>query len=300
MNPISKITLVLFSAMILFSTLSWGTNNEEFSRDFARAHALRNSKDIKGLESMVKEIQKTWSQKDRRKYGYLMVNTLNSWASACKRSDKKPPMNVIHQYATQVLSTYDPNKADDISIETEFDLVSILHEQYEYSKVKHTDDEWISTRREGAERWFHAWRRLENAIDKDWDPNDIPTENVDLPEGVTGFPGMPPELIKDPALRAEYEQAIKKNREKTEIRNEQLNLRNTKNRYRRIVEKYLISTYSIPPYANEELSKYVNEYIAEEKTRSRILDTVKKNIEAQAEKAPKEPVREPPPNSTQR
>ena len=141
---------------------------------------------------------------------------------------------------------------------------------------------------------------MENAIDKDWDPNDIPTENVDLPEGVTGFPGMPPELIKDPALRAEYEQAIKKNREKTEIRNEQLNLRNTKNRYRRIVEKYLISTYSIPPYANEELSKYVNEYIAEEKTRSRILDTVKKNIEAQAEKAPKEPVREPPPNSTQR
>lgn len=300
MSPINKAILTVFSVTILFSTISWGANNEEFSRDFARAHALRNSKDIKGLESMVKEIQKEWSQKDKRKYGDLMVNTLNSWVSACKRSDKKPPMNIIHQYATQVLSAYDLSKPDNISIETEFDLVSILHEQYEYSKGKFTDKEWISKRREGSERWFHAWRRLENAIDKDWDPNDIPTENVDLPEGVTGFPGMPPELIKDPALRAEYEQAIRKNREKTEIRNEQLKLRNTKNRYRRIVEKYLISTYSIPPYANEELAKYVNEYIAEEKTRSRILDTVKKNMEAQAEKTPQEPAKDPPANSTQR
>jgi len=284
MNLINKIILVVFSAMAFLSTISWGANNEEFSRDFTQAHTLRNSKDIKGLESMVKEIQSKWSQKDKQKYGALMVNTLNSWASACRRSDKKPPMETIRQYANQVLSTYDPNKPDNISIETEFALVSILHGQYIYTKGKRTDEQWASHRRKGVKRFFHAWQRLENAIDPTWEPDDVPKINIDLPKGVPGFPGMPPEMIKDPVLRAEYEQAIKKNREKIKIRNEQLKLRNIKKRYFRIVEKYLVSTYSIPPYDNEELEEYLNKYITDEKTRAQIVDALTKRINKEIQK----------------
>jgi len=305
--------VMMLIAMICFVGLSFARDVEdktmlmkEFSRDHTRATILEQSKNLNALENLVEEIQNKWPKKDKRMYGALMVNALHSWESAYRRADKKAPMNLIRQYANQVLSTYDPNKPDNISIETEFDLVSILHGQYIYMKGERTDEEWASYRRKGAERFFHAWKRLESAIDELWDPNDIAEANVSPPKGIgiPGIPGMSPELIKDPVLRSEYEQAIEKNREKIKIRNEQLKLRNTKNRYRRIVEKYLTSTYAIPPYANEELAKYVNEYIADEKTKARIMSAVTKNMEAQGGKTPKEPTKDqakvPPANSTQR
>jgi hypothetical protein len=242
---------------------------------------LRGLKDVNSLASLAEEIQNKWIKKDIKMYGALMVNTFNCWESACRRSDKKAPVDIIRKYANQVLSTYDPNKTENISIETEFGLVSILYEEYEYSKGKRTDGEWVSNRRKGAERFFHAWQRLEDSIDENWDPNDIPVENVDLPEGVAGFSGMPPEMIEDAVLRAEYEKAIERNREKIKIRNEQLKLRNIKKTYFRIVKKYLVSTYSIPPYDNEELEEYLNKYIAGEKIRAQIVDALTQKIKKQ-------------------
>lgn len=290
MNLKRKIMLSVLLAIAFFSTISYGANDDQFSHDYTRANTLRKSKDIKGIQDLVKEIQREWSQKDKRKYGDLMVKTLNSWASACRQSKIKPPLNIIRQHASQVLSTYDHNRSDNISIQTEFDLVSILHEEYEYSKGKRTDKEWSDARRNGSDMWFKTWRRLEDAIDDKWDSNILPVANVVPPKGVAGisFPGMSPEMIKDPIIRAEYERAIRKNREKVKIRNEQLKLRGIKNRYRRVIERYLVSTYSIPPYANKELEKYLNKYVAEEKTRANIIDEVTKKIEKQSQKQ-KEP-----------
>jgi hypothetical protein len=285
MDLTNKIILIVFSTIVFSTTISCGanreeSNREEFNHDFTRAIALRNSKDTEGLESMVKDIQSRWSKKDKHMYGVLMVNTLNSWASACRRSDKKPPMETLRQYAEQILSTFDPNKpdTDNISIESELDLVCIMHGDFDYSKGKLSDQEWIINRRKGTERWFHAWQRLENAIDEDWDPNDIPVENVDLPEGVPGIPGMPPEMIKDPKLRAEYEKAIENNREKTKTRNEQLKLRSIKNRYYGTIEKYLTSTYSIPPYDNAELQKLLNSGVKNKKTKEKFLKAIEEEV----------------------
>lgn len=283
MNSKRKITFVVSLAMALSSMSFCWANNNEFNRDYTRATILEQSKNLNALANLIEEIQNKWSKKDKQMYGALMVNALHSWESAYRRADKKAPMNLIRQYATQVLSTYDPNKPDNISIESEFDLVSILYEQYEYSEGKLADQEWIKNRRKGTERWFHAWQRLENAIDEDWDPNDIPEANVSPPKGIgiPGIPGMSPELIKDPVLRAEYEKAIEKNREKVKIRNEQIKLRNTKKMYYRIVEKYLVQTYSIPPFANDELRQYLEKFKIDKETQTRITEAVTKNIDKQ-------------------
>ncbi len=293
----NTIFVIMLIGMICFVGLSFARDVEdktmlmkEFSRDHTRATILEQSKNLNALANLVEEIQNKWSKKDKRMYGALMVNTLHSWESAYRRADKKAPMNLIRQYATQVLSTYDPNKPDNISIESEFDLISILYEQYEYSKGNLADQEWIKNRRKGTERFFRAWQRLENAIDEDWDPNDIPELNVSPPKGIgiPGIPGMSPELIKDPVLRAEYENAIEENRKKIKIRNEQLKLRNIKKMYFRIVEKYMIGTYSLTPYANDELKQYLEKYKIDEKTKARIVETITKNIEKQTKKVEKQ------------
>lgn len=279
--------IVILICMICFVTTSFAKNvedsaklTEEFSRDYLQATELRGAKNITGLENLAKEIQNKWYPKDKEMYGSLMVHSLISWRSACKRADKKAPMNLIRQYAEQALSTYDPKKPDNISIKTELDLVSILHEDYTYSKGKHTDQEWATARRKGTERWFHAWQRLEKAIDEDWDSNDVPEENVSPPKGIgiPGIPGMPPEMIKDPVLRAEYEKAIAENREKIKIRNEQIKLRSIRKTYFRVVEKYLVSTYSIPPYDNTELSTLLNTGVVNEKTKKQLLKTIEAKV----------------------
>jgi len=65
---------------------------------------------------------------------------------------------------------------------------------------------------------MQMWLKLAVVIEKNLDPTfgrkDMPMENVPTPIGVPGVAGMDPKFIKDPALRAEYETALKKNEEK--------------------------------------------------------------------------------------
>ena len=80
MNFKRKIILVIFIAVTFFSMISYGANKNQFSHDYTRAITLRKSKDIKGIQDLLKEIQSKWPQKDKRKYGALMVHTMNAWA----------------------------------------------------------------------------------------------------------------------------------------------------------------------------------------------------------------------------
>jgi len=77
-------------------------------------------------------------------------------------------------------------------------------------------EKWAQIRKKDVEVRLHAWKRLVNAIDPTWDANDVPLVNVmpPLAAGPPGgvAPGVAPEAIKDPKLRAQYEAAIEKNR----------------------------------------------------------------------------------------
>lgn len=274
--------IVILLATILLVAISCQAQSDQFARDYMRVTNLRESKRTDSFEQAARDIHDSWFPVDKQAYGRLMAHTLKSWVSACKRSDEPVPTGQIQKYAALVLSTYNPAKPDNIDIDTQFALVSILHEKYSYSKGKQSDEDWRLARRKGHARWLHVWRRLEKAIDKDWDSDDVPVENVPLPEGADGFAGMPPELIEDPGLRAAYEKAIRENQEKTRIRNEQLRLRSLKKRYAPILEKYLASMYSIAPFDNQELKQHLNAYGLDKKVEDRILRTVTANVERQS------------------
>jgi len=149
--------------------------------------------------------------------------------------------------------------------------------------------EWVQQRRKDVEIRLHAWKRLTDAIDWSWDPNDVPLINVPLPVGVGGEAGGEAKHIKDPKLRAEYEAAIEKNRQKAERYNKQYRLRKWLKRFPKRAERYIIQAYSRPPYNLEELKQFLDTYIADAKTRSRIINAVTKNIEKQTTEMRKEP-----------
>lgn len=146
------------------------------------------------------------------------------------------------------------------------------------------EQEWAQQRKKDVEVRFHAWKRLIDSIDPKWDPNDKFVRNV-APPLETGLPsGVVPEAIKDPKLRAEYEEAIDNNRQKAEKYLEQSRLRDWLKRFPKRAEEYIIQAYSKPPFAVEELKQYLDKYVADTKTKARILDAVTKNMEKETQK----------------
>jgi hypothetical protein len=140
-------------------------------------------------------------------------------------------------------------------------------------------------RKKDVEIRLHAWKRLIDAIDPNWDdPNEVRLS----PNAVAvamGFPGtVAPESIKDPKLRAEYEAAIQRNRQEIERHTKQYRLHDRLKSYPKRAERYIVKAYSKPPFNLEELKQYLGKYAVDEKTRARILDAVKKNMEKHIQK----------------
>jgi len=96
--------------------------------------------------------------------------------------------------------------------------------------------------------------------------------------------GIAPESIKDPKLRAEYEAALQENRQKIERHTKQYRLHDWLKSYPKSRERDIVLIYSEPPFNLEELKQYLGKYAVDEKTRARILEAVKKNMEKQIQK----------------
>ena len=101
-------------------------------------------------------------------------------------------------------------------------------------------EDFAQRRKKDVQIRLHAWKRLIDAIDPNWDPNDKPVRNV-VPPTETGLPsGVTPEAIKDSKLRAEYIQAIDKNRKKAEKYLKQSKLLDWLKRYPKSVERDIV------------------------------------------------------------
>jgi hypothetical protein len=268
----------LFSLLIavFWAATSFAKNND-YSNNYRRITQMREDSDIVGLEKAVRKNSgknAEWSQMGKEEYGKLMAHALKSWNSISSEADDQGSKSRIQEYAEKVLYSYNTKETNNLSIETEFDLVSILHEKYTYSKGQLTDHEWSNTRRKGATAFLHVWQRLEKAQSEDVESNDLPEENVDIPEGVRGFPGMSPKLIKDPIQRAEYEKVIRANKKKIAAYNKRVSLQNSKKRYFSLIKKYLVLTYNIAPYDSRELRALLEAYVKHPDTRASFMDGV--------------------------
>jgi hypothetical protein len=217
----------------------------EFSRDYVRIDEAREEGTKSNFDTLAAELQKKWSASDKRSYGTLMANVLTSWQSAYQNAHAEAPVKQIRTYAQSVLASYDPNKTDNIGIEAEFEVVRLLYTDCPYSRGTRSDQEWEAARRQAPEAWLHTWSRLQKTIDKNWDANDCGQANVWVP-GV--MPGISPERVADPALRAEYEKAIAANARKAAVYSEQQGARVFVRRFRNQLEIYLTAL----PWASPE------------------------------------------------
>lgn len=252
---------------------------EEYVRVVTEIQSLESTfmpgpvNNLADYERFADDLQAGWVQKDRELYARVMLAICGPLSSGRFSGDRE--REVARRYALSALD--EPNE---ISLQTELELVGHV-----VTRTSGLDTPkgavYEEARRKDMEVRLHAWRRLLDAIDMTWDPNDRPRWNVSPPAGAGIEAGMASGAIEDPALRTEYEQTLEANRQKNERHIEQRNLRQWLSRYLPTAEKYITSAYSIPPYNSEELTVYLNAYRLNDEAKSRILATVIQNIEIQ-------------------
>jgi len=137
---------------------------------------------------------------------------------------------------------------------------------------------WSRERRAKAGFWLHAWARLENQINRNFDFSDRARLNVRPPEE-TGLPaGIVPEGIRDPKLRAQYEAAIAANTKKGREWDRQSELRALDETFPKIAEAYVVRVYSQPPSHIEELRQHLTAYRFNREIKEGVISQVRRNV----------------------
>lgn len=137
-------------------------------------------------------------------------------------------------------------------------------------------NDFSQNRKKDREVRLHAWKRLTEMIDANWDKNELLFLKVSPPLSTNLPPGVEPAAIKDSVLRAEYEQAIKENNQKLKHYSEQNNYRKWLKRINRNIERYSIYLYSTPPINIEELQQLFKDYKLDKKMSENIISKIKK------------------------
>jgi len=286
------ISLLVLACLSLVQNITFGASPEasemekqEYKQELNRIKSLRKSfrprpvNDLKEYEKFADEIQNKWNKKNKEHYARLMLEICGPLSSGDFKGNR--PRTLARKYALSVLETPD---AVPLTLELELTghVMTLMCTPYAPK-----GEDFAQGRKKDVQIRLHAWKRLIDAIDPNWDPNEeiwSPNAvglNMGLPAG-----GIAPEGIKDPKLRAEYEAALQKNRQKIERHSQQRRLHDWLKRFPKRAEQYIIQAYSRPPFNLEELEKYLNQYIADKKIRARIIDAVTKNMEKQTRKKP--------------
>lgn len=259
---------------------------QEYKQERTRIKALVKSltieptNDLEKYEKFADEIQNKWKDKNKEYYARLMLKVCGPLTSGSFKDRRC--YDLRRQYVLSALKY--PNE---IALVTELELTGRVQTDM-YSRNAPKGADFAKRRRKDVQIRLHAWKRLVDAIDPNWDPNEI-LRSPNAVAASMGFPGtIAPESIKNPTLRAEYEVAIERNRQKIERYSEQSRLHKWLKRFPRHAEPYIIRAYSKPPFNLEELKQYLKKYIVDDKTRARILDAVTKNMEKQIQKTPKD------------
>lgn len=241
---------------------------QEYEQALNRIHLLSKAEDLQSLERFAEEIEGKWSRKKPGLYARLMLHLVDNLSSVI--DDYSRYRATTEKYATETL-----DKVDGMPLKIEFGLLVYVRHELTEEAVKVADDKSLNqARRQKTGRWLDAWKRLQQGIDKNWDPEDLPYRNL-APPRATGLPsGVAPEAIKDPKLRAEYEAALETNRQKNEEYKRQSRLRKLKKRFTSKIEKFIVTAYSTPPYNMQELGKFLRDYVDDKGLSARILGAV--------------------------
>jgi hypothetical protein len=249
---------------------------QDWRADMARVDAVRKAlrpgpgNDIQAYQRFIKDLQGKWHQRPNKEHYARLMRELCVPLNAGP-FQRDGGFALARTYALDALEF-----RDSIPLNLEMELTQEVVTLTGNMPGAVKGPKFAEQRRKDVEVRLHAWKRLTDAIDPAWNPNEelMSDNGVGARVGVSDG-GMDPAGVQDPVLRAKYEAALRANRQKNEKWSQQYALRGRLKWYPSHVERYIIELYAQPPFDSPELEQALKKYIADEKTRSRILKAVK-------------------------
>ena len=278
------ISFLVLTCLSLVQNITFGASPEaseiekqEYKQELNRIKSSRKSfksgsvNDLKGYEKFADAIQNKWNKKNKEYYARLMLEICGPLSSGDFKGNR--PRTLARKYALSVLETPD---AVPLTLELELTghVMTLMCTPYAPK-----GEDFARRRKKDVQIRFHAWKRLIDAIDPNWNPNDKPFRNVAPPTETGLRHGTSPKVIKNQEMRAIYEKAIERNRLKSVRYLEQSRLHDWLKRFPKRAEAYIIQAYSKPPFNLQEFKQYLDNYTVDEKTKARILNAVTKNMQ---------------------
>ncbi|MEN8006632.1 MAG: hypothetical protein ABFS42_06420 [Candidatus Krumholzibacteriota bacterium] len=267
----------------------YGSGGEDETNAFIQSHdqlaAVEQSFiegktiDLETYEKLVDDIDKTWLEKNTVYHAYLMRDACGPLSSGTFKDPRQ--YELARKYALSALAM-----PDKIPVILELELIGHVM-TVTIGPDAPRGEHFAKRRKNDVAVRLHAWKRLLDAIDPNWDPDEFLWSKFVAPPASTGLPaGVAPEAIQDADLRKEYEAAIQHNRQMADHHMEQRKLSKWLKRFPRRCEEKIILAYSQPPFKVGELEILLNDFLPDKNTRLRIVDTVEKNIREGKELAP--------------
>ena len=226
----------------------------EYEKVRKRIFELSNARDLYGLVKLQEEVEGTWGKTQpissltkANLYAGLMYEICGSFASQEFNNNER--YSLARKCVKKALET-----RDKMLVWQEVELVP-LSTTPEYLDKVFTEEQWKADRKKRAEFWFHAWQRLENEIDKNYD-----------------FESNRPKKISN--LSTE-EKEIAENYTK------QVKLHKLMKNFSKQFQDFVFWTYTLPPYDNSELENFLNKYVSDVELKDSILQKVNLKIKGE-------------------
>jgi hypothetical protein len=242
-------------------------NQAAFDAEMSRLDALIRANDLGGLVAAADQIENTWQKEGGQLYGRLMLEVSNSLANSF--SGTKPD-ELSQKYASLALA-----RADTMSLRLETILLDFLSRDL---TANTQEANWAKERSDKTKLWLHAWARLENGINRNFDFDDRPLLKVRPPDETALPAGVAPEAIKDQKLRVTYKAAIAANAAKTQEYNRQIEFKSLDGLFTKKAEEYIVRVYAQPPYNLDELERHLTASGLDQTIRKRVLSEVVKRL----------------------
>lgn len=240
--------------------------DSQLDADTAKLDLLRSSNNLNEMRTQIDLDSAKWRSSDRNAFLVYMYRACGE-LSSYDIGDTSQRALSLGQYSISVL------RSGDLPLPQYVQFVEFLG--FDPPVIDQAD--WEVLRRQKAQFWLKAWRRVTQATDPKVDLDDRPLLNV-APPLSTGLPaGISPASIKNPRVRTEYEKAIAQNNAKAQRCSEQSWLRLNGSSVYEEMEHYLVNAYSRPPSNLSELQRLLSEFIEDASVRDRLLEEVRKS-----------------------
>ncbi len=247
-----------------------------------RVRAMRIKSDVETVQKFIADIDADWGANKDTDYYHLIVDlcgAVSSWSALDGTRSE-----LVYKLATTGLDS-----SSHIPIDSEVRLLLFLQADPKFVEGRMPEMEWEKQRLVRVRRWLTAWQNLRVAKGKLPSVSGLLELNVDPPSGTkqVTYPGMPPELIKDPVLRKEYQDAIAKNKARIDAHNKKIYLERLEESFVRPARRYISQAYCRQPYRLEELEKNLEEFGIAKEDRVALMTELSKCMGAKTEQASK-------------